>query len=131
VRLLPVRGSHVPMLSIAVIVLLLACVLDVARTHPDQVRLLPRAVWLVAILLLPLLGSLAWLVAGRPLPAVGPPPRPGPPDPGRSGSRSNHPSYGTRERTTPPVPRGPDDDPEFLRRLDESLRRRGGPPEGT
>jgi hypothetical protein len=119
------------MLSIAVIVLLLACVLDVARTHPDQVRLLPRAVWLVAILLLPLLGSLAWLVAGRPLPAVGPPPRPGPPDPGRSGSRSNHPSYGTRERTTPPVPRGPDDDPEFLRRLDESLRRRGGPPEGT
>lgn len=50
--------------------------------------------WLAAILLLPFVGALAWLLAGR----------------SSSGGTG-------RPRTGRPPPRGPDDDPDFLRGL--------------
>lgn len=71
--------------------LLVYTLIDCARTDPAQVRNLPKPVWVLLIILLPLLGGIGWLIAGRP--------RPGP----RRGPR--------------PGPIGPDDDPEFLRRL--------------
>ena len=42
------------------------CVIDVIVTHPDRARNLPKIAWLLLILLFPLIGSIAWLVAGRP-----------------------------------------------------------------
>jgi hypothetical protein len=75
---------------------------DCAQTDDDEVRSLPKLVWVLLILIFPPIGAIAWLVAGRPQ-------RPsrmprGPRGPGGS-SRS------------PRAPRGPDDDPDFLRRL--------------
>ncbi len=76
------------------------CVIDVARSPGDEVRGLPRLLWLVLVVLIPVLGGLAWLIAGRPR------------DPRPPGSSP------PRPRSVPPT-RGPDDDPDFLRSLDE------------
>jgi hypothetical protein len=41
------------------------CVIDVIVADEYQVRNLPKLVWLLIVLLLPDIGSIAWLVAGR------------------------------------------------------------------
>jgi hypothetical protein len=69
---------------------------DCVRADARDVRLLPRPAWLLVILV-PLVGALAYLVAGRPL-------------------------NGTDEPAARPL--APDDDPEFLRRIDLERRRR-------
>ena len=66
------------------------CVVDCVQSDDHKVRGLPKLVWVFVILLFPFAGSIAWLVAGRP--KVTPPPR--------------------RQ-----MPRGPDDDPDFLKGL--------------
>ncbi|CAN5347767.1 PLD nuclease N-terminal domain-containing protein [soil metagenome] len=82
------------MLRILAVVALLAftvyCVVDVVRTDQDKVRNLPKMAWVVVALLFTPAGGVAWLVAGRPK--------------GLSGRGG-----GTRG------PKGPDDDPDFLR----------------
>ncbi len=72
------------------------CLVDALRSRSDEVRGLPRLAWLPVIVLFPLFGGLAWLIAGRPR------------SPGEEGPSA-----------TPRPPRvvGPDDDPDFLRRL--------------
>ena len=85
------------LLTIAVTVY---AVVDCIQTDDAQVRGLPKLLWLLLILLFPIVGSIAWFIAGRP--------QRGPA--GRSG-----PGRGPTHR--PPPPRGPDDDPDFLRRL--------------
>jgi hypothetical protein len=126
--------------------LTLYAVLDVALSDAAEQRVLPKAAWLATVLVLPFVGPLAWFVLGRP-PTKGP-------ATGGSGSassrpagddaRRDHPSWGTarpsrtRRAPDPPrpqggrgvrrAPRGPDDDPEFLRALDERLRRQGDEP---
>jgi hypothetical protein len=71
--------------------------LDCIQTPEHEVRHIPKVWWIVLIVLVPTLGPLAWLVTGRlrswPL---------GP------GARGAGPSSG---------PRGPEDDPDFLRKL--------------
>lgn len=68
------------------IALLVYCVLEVVSTPREAVRTLPKPVWIVLIVLVPLIGGTAWLFAGRPraavtVPAVPPPPvRPTTPD---------------------------------------------------
>jgi hypothetical protein len=42
------------------------CLIDCVQTPEISVRNLPKWGWIVMILLFPLLGSVAWLVAGRP-----------------------------------------------------------------
>ncbi|GAA2612165.1 PLDc N-terminal domain-containing protein [Paractinoplanes durhamensis] len=69
----------------------------------DRVRNAPRAVWVLLIVLVPLLGAIAYFLWGRPVAA----PREGAPT-HRSGSR----------------PSSPDDDPDFLRRMDNEQSRR-------
>ncbi|MET8150750.1 PLDc N-terminal domain-containing protein [Actinoplanes sp. NPDC049668] len=69
----------------------------------DRVRNMPRALWLLVILLIPLLGPLAYFVWGRPVP----PPHEGGP-----------------VRRTGPRPTSPDDDPDFLRSMDTERTRR-------
>lgn len=49
-----------------VLVLWVFCVIDVILARDDDVRHLPKWGWLVLVLLFPLVGAVAWLVAGRP-----------------------------------------------------------------
>lgn len=107
----------------AILAFTLYCVLDVALTGGDRVRTLPKWTWLLLVVIAPVIGGVIWLVAGRP--------RPEPPEPGaRRSHPSTRPGPARGTRSSPPggrptrPPRGPDDDPEFLRRLDERLRRR-------
>jgi hypothetical protein len=92
------------------IILLVYCVLNVITTPEDQVRNLPKLLWLALVILLPLVGGIAWLVAGRP---VGGTRRGGLPYKGNTGS---FPEY---ERPGRAVPQNPDDDEAFLRNLRE------------
>jgi hypothetical protein len=123
--------------------LTLYALLDVALGDAAAQRLLSKPVWVVVVLLVPVFGAIAWLVLGRPRGAA--PARGGWPTASRStptdDPRADHPSRGvgsdprTRRRGESPAagpgvrrgptPKGPDDDPEFLRALDERLRRRG------
>ena len=42
------------------------CLVDAIGADAARVRNLPKAGWIILILLFPLVGSIAWLVAGRP-----------------------------------------------------------------
>lgn len=64
-----------------------------------KIRALPRPVWVLLIVFVPLAGSIAWFILGRPAP----------PDAG-GGHRGGH--------NGPRRPVAPDDDPDFLRSLD-------------
>ena len=91
--------------------------IECARTDSTDMRGLRKGGWIAVILLLPLVGALLWLLLGRP--------------------------KGTAESSRPARGRGPDDDPQFLRNLEErrrqqekaeklrqweeDLRRNGGP----
>lgn len=46
------------------------CLVDVITTADGDARHLPKFGWLLIVLLLPLVGSIVWLVAGRPVRAV-------------------------------------------------------------
>lgn len=47
-------------------ILWIYCLLDLITTDGVVVRNLPKTVWLLLVLFFPLIGSIAWLVAGRP-----------------------------------------------------------------
>jgi hypothetical protein len=49
------------------LVLLVLCLVDLAQSPDHEIRNLPKWAWLLLILFLPLVGSIAWLVAGRPV----------------------------------------------------------------
>ncbi|RYB95015.1 PLDc_N domain-containing protein [Nocardioides oleivorans] len=57
------------------IVLSIYCVVEAISARDDEVRNLPKILWIVLILFFPFVGSIAWLAAGRPARA---PRRPGP-----------------------------------------------------
>ncbi|GAA5031748.1 PLD nuclease N-terminal domain-containing protein [Terrabacter aeriphilus] len=69
---------------------------DCVQTDRRLVRIMPKSVWLLAVLV-PVLGPVFWLVAGRTDARGGQAPP-------RAGGR-------------PSGPVGPDDDPDFLRKL--------------
>ena len=46
--------------------LLVYCALNVITTPPADCRNLPKLVWLALVIVFPLVGGIAWLVAGRP-----------------------------------------------------------------
>jgi hypothetical protein len=94
------------------------CIIDVITTPPDECRNLPKLAWLLIVIVLVDIGSIAWLVAGRswaPKAAVL----------HSGGHPSGHPStYGRPQRARPT---NPDDDEEFLAGLQaraEEQRRR-------
>ena len=45
--------------------LVVYCVLNIITTPEDQVRNLPKMIWLVLALLFPIVGGVAWLVDSR------------------------------------------------------------------
>lgn len=46
--------------------LLVFCLIDALLSDGRQVRTLPKIAWVLLILVIPLVGGIAWLVAGRP-----------------------------------------------------------------
>jgi hypothetical protein len=89
---------------LVVVGLTIYALVDCAQTEDDSVRSQPKLVWVLFILVFPVVGSIAWLIAGRPQRPYRNQPRGGP----RGPRGPSHP---------PQHPRGPDDDPDFLRRL--------------
>jgi hypothetical protein len=53
-------------MSVISFALVVFCVIDIIGTPAQRVRNLPKMAWLVLVLFFPLLGSIAWLAAGRP-----------------------------------------------------------------
>lgn len=88
---------RVVIVALAVFVTIYALV-DVLMTNGSRIRVLPKAVWLL-VCLVPVLGPMVWFVAGRT-------------DRGTGGVL---PDRGRRGGPRPSAPRGPDDDPDFLR----------------
>lgn len=93
------------------IALMVFCLVDCIQTEPAEVRNLPKLAWIALIIIVPLVGSIAWLLAGRPSSATAGVPVP------RSASRPTAGGGGGQRPTRPAAPRGPDDDPEFLQQL--------------
>ena len=106
----------VPLLLFA---LWLYCIFDAIAADPVLVRNLPKGAWIILVIFLPDIGSLAWLALGRPLYA------------------SWRPGDTTPRRRPPPRPLGVEDSPgvparapkpeeheERLRAWEEDLRRR-------
>src|SRR5680860_323512 len=87
-------------IGLAVLILTVYTVVDCALFERSRVRGLPRWVWIVVIVLVPLIGPLLWLFVGR----------------GRGGT-----PVGRSFRTV-----APDDDPDFLKSLnvDKDARER-------
>ncbi|MGE9807400.1 MULTISPECIES: PLDc N-terminal domain-containing protein [unclassified Janibacter] len=82
--------------AILVVAITVYAAVDCVQTEEDRVRGLPKIVWVFIILLFNIVGSLAWFIAGR-------------------APQTRLP--GTRPRPRPTRPRGPDDDPDFLRKI--------------
>jgi hypothetical protein len=72
------------------------CLIDCVQTPPTTARNLPKWAWIALIVVFPLIGSIAWLISGRPSAA----------DRAKRHSGLRH-----------PRPIAPDDDPDFLREL--------------
>jgi len=94
------------------IALTVYCLIDAIQTDEIVMRNLPKMAWVFIILLFPVIGPVAWLVAGRPERSA------------RDG-RTQQQRWDDHRRsrdTGPPgpprrSPRGPDDDPDFLKDL--------------
>lgn len=85
------------LIAVIGIVLFIYALFDLIATDSRQIKLLPKPVWFVVLLLVPI-GPLLWIFLGHT--------RTAPPPPSTGGGWSR-----------PPGPRGPDDDPDYLRGL--------------
>ncbi|WP_024793949.1 PLD nuclease N-terminal domain-containing protein [Tomitella biformata] len=56
-----------PYLGLLIMALWLFSLIDAITADDGGIRHLPKAVWVIAVLLVPLVGSLAWLFLGRPV----------------------------------------------------------------
>ena len=94
-------------LGIALVFLWIYCIVDVITSESELVRNLPKVAWVFIVLLFLDVGSIAWLILGRPrgVALV----------PGDTRQRSVRP-----HRSKGPV--GPDDSPHFLKNIDEQRR---------
>ncbi|MCG5443150.1 PLD nuclease N-terminal domain-containing protein [Micromonospora sp. NIE79] len=92
------------LLFLVQIVLAVCALISCLSAEEGKIRALPRIAWVLIILFFPLVGSIAWFIVGRE-------PNPGGPKgwPGGTGG-------GERQR---PRQVAPDDDPEFLRSVEE------------
>jgi hypothetical protein len=89
--------------------LLVVALIDCLSTDEYAVRNLPKTMWVLLILLFSPIGAIVWFVAGRPQTrSVGQ-------------ARTWQPGGGFPEYERPRTS-APDDDPEFLRRVDQTGR---------
>ena len=56
-----------PYFGLLVMLLWVFCLIDAITADEGGIRYLPKIVWILLIVFLPFAGSLAWLVAGRPV----------------------------------------------------------------
>ncbi|MCA5895023.1 PLD nuclease N-terminal domain-containing protein [Isoptericola sp. NEAU-Y5] len=109
-------------LPLIVVALDLYALLDLAGSNEEDRGGLPRWLWAVIIVLLPIFGALAWIVMRRAAHRSG----------GGGTGRNGRPGRGPKR---PSGPVAPDDDPDFLWKLEQDRRRRerdkGGSGEGT
>lgn len=91
--------------ALTALALAIYCLVECVQSNRTEVRHLPKVLWLLLIVVIPVVGPLAWLLLGRP----------------------RHGDGGAPARSAPqrraPGPRAPDDDPDFLAQLDERRRR--------
>ena len=92
------------------VLLVILALISCLSAEEGELRALPRIVWVIVILLFPLVGSIVYFVAGRPLTTA-------------SRRSTWRPGGGFPEAERPKAPLAPDDDPEFLRGLDEKTKR--------
>lgn len=102
------------LLGLAVLALWVYCVFDVISTQEALIRNLPKMLWLILVVILPAVGSISWLVLGRPQGAGF---RPGDTD-YRSGAGRAGMGY-----QSPPRVLGPEDSPNFIAEIDDRARR--------
>ena len=111
------------------------CLVDVALTPSNEFRRLPKSAWIAFVAVTFVIGAVIWLAVRRPAQPAAVPRPPGPSDthnldgghPGNEWPRpagqagahtASRPEPG-RGRVSPP--RGPEDDPGFLRSLDLAI----------
>jgi hypothetical protein len=91
---------------VLLLVLWIFCIVDVIRSPETDIRHLPKLVWLLIVFVLPDVGSILWLILGRPV------------GHGRREPRHQHmnafPEYDRPGRFQAA---NPDDDAEFLRQI--------------
>jgi hypothetical protein len=83
------------------------CLIDAIGSNAAKVRNLPKVAWIILILLFPFVGSIAWLVAGRP-------------DDGRralSKHERQQPGFPEYDRPGRAAATDPEQDAEFLREV--------------
>jgi|ERR1035438_3859346 hypothetical protein len=118
----------------------LYCLTDAILTPPPECRGLPKPAWIVIIIVTFIGGAIAWLIVRQPVRSSHTAPlRPAAPedpdslddDAGFLSDRwtdaddavARHPAGRARTTgTVRAVPKGPDDDPDFLRALDRVIR---------
>ncbi|MEV0902642.1 PLD nuclease N-terminal domain-containing protein [Actinoplanes sp. NPDC049802] len=86
------------LIFLAVVALSVVALIDCLVTDRSRLQSFPRSAWVVLILLCPVLGAIAWFRSGRVTPGV------------------------PVQAVATPI--GPEDDPDFVRRMAESLRDR-------
>jgi hypothetical protein len=104
------------LIGLAVLALWVYCIFDVIATDDPLVRNLPKVVWLLIVIFVPTIGSIAWLLLGRTEQAGF--------APGGSSYRAEPRARGV-DRSTPRSYGviAPDDDPRFLAELDDRAKR--------
>ncbi|MHA3022849.1 PLDc N-terminal domain-containing protein [Mycobacterium sp. BMJ-28] len=55
-----------PFFSMLFLALLVGAIVDIAGADEQRIRGLPRTTWILLVVLVPLAGSIAWFIAGRP-----------------------------------------------------------------
>ena len=96
------------LLALLLLALWVYCILDVIATDEAVMRNMPKILWLIVVIILPTVGSVAWLVLGRPTNAGL--------TPGDTTTRS-------LPRRSAPRPLGPEDSPDFIAELDDRAAR--------
>ncbi|MCR6687910.1 PLDc N-terminal domain-containing protein [Cellulomonas sp.] len=88
--------------------LVVFCVIEIVNSEDDERLGVHPALWVLAVLLVPVLGSIIWLAVSRSR---------------RSAARARRPGWGDPAGPSG-APAAPDDDEEFLWRLEQERKRR-------
>ncbi|WP_028643858.1 PLD nuclease N-terminal domain-containing protein [Nocardioides sp. URHA0020] len=97
------------LVGIATFALWVFCLVEAISTPGDRIRNLPKVAWIVLILFFPFVGSIAWLVAGRPDTS----------SPRRSAYERTQPDFPEYDRPGRAAAVDPEKDAEFLRQIRE------------
>lgn len=98
------------LLGVVTLGLWIFCLVDVITTDESSCRNLPKGLWLLLVLVVPLVGSIIWLVAGRPQQYA---------TRARGPYERNAPAYPEYDRPGRFAATSPEDDEEFLRKCRE------------